>query len=183
VGWLSVEKINTSPQPQQAFYTHMETIMIANGIHHSNGNGTNGVHAQQLYPACASDYEAVAIDITPQAAPAKGNWRDQLAPVTWSMSYTDSSGISHSCTLRGDTEEEVLSMVKPIVAGVRKAKQLAKERAPQQTETPVPDSDVPPCAIHGTPMERRTSKRTGGIYFSHRLPGSKELCFGREPKA
>jgi hypothetical protein len=144
----------------------------------------NGVTATQLYAPCASDYEpAPVIDITP-TAPTKGNWRDQLAPVTWSMSYIDSSQISHSVTLRGDTEEEVLEMVKPLVAGIRKAKELAKEKAaahaPQQAETPAPDSDVPPCKIHGMPMERRTSKRTGGIYFSHRLPGSKELCFGRE---
>jgi hypothetical protein len=159
---------------------------LAGGVNNTRESylhNDNGVHAAQLYPPCESDYEpAPVIDITPQSAPAKGNWRNQLAPITWSMSYVDSSGISHSCTLRADSEEEVLAMVKPIVAGVRKAKQLAKDRAPQQA-SPEPDSDVPACKIHGMAMERRTSKRTGGIYFSHRLPGSKDLCFGRAPKA
>jgi hypothetical protein len=154
-------------------------MLTQNGTHHNGSNG-NGVHASELYPACPSDYEAVAIDVTPQPAPTKGNWRDQLAPVTWSMSYVDSSGISHSCTLRGDTEEEVLAMVKPIVAGVRKAKQLAKEHAPQQA-APEPDSDLPPCKIHGVPMKRAVSKRTGGIYTFHDLP-NRDKCFGRESK-
>ena len=151
-------------------------MLTANGTYH------NGTHDHYLN--CASDYEpAPVIDVTP-----KTGWRDQLAPVTWSMSYVDSSGISHSCTLRGDTEEEVLDMVKPLVAGIRKAKQMAKERQPQATQTPgavpytsAPDSDIPPCPVHGTPMIRRQSKRTGGIYFSHKMP-SGELCFGREPK-
>jgi hypothetical protein len=147
--------------------------MLANGTHHSNG-----VHATQLYPACPSDYEAVTLDVTPTTPPIKGNWRDQLAPVTWSLSYTDSSGISHFCTVRGDTEEEVLAMVKPIVAGVRKAKQMAKDRAPQPA-APEPDSDVPPCKIHGVPMERRQSKK-GGWYYSHRAPDG--LCFGKGVK-
>jgi hypothetical protein len=153
-------------------------MLTQNAFHH-NGSG---VYTRETYPACPSDYEVMAIDVTP-ATTSKPAWRDQLAPVTWSMSYVDSSGISHSCTLRGDTEEEVLDMVKPIVAGVRKAKQLAKDRVPQTQAAPEPDSDIAPCKIHGMAMERRTSKRTGGIYFSHRLPGSKELCFGREPKA
>jgi hypothetical protein len=159
---------------------------LAGGINNTresylhNGDGYLLEHTTD-YPPCASDYEAApVIDVVPTAP--KPAWRDQLAPVTWSMSYVDSSGISHSCTLRADSEEEVLAMVKPIVAGVRKAKQLAKDRAPQQA-SPEPDSDVTAWKIHGMAMERRTSKRTGGIYFSHRLPGSKELCFGRAPKA
>jgi hypothetical protein len=72
--------------------------------------------------------------------------------------------------------------LKLLKAMIRQAKGKAAVSTPQQA-VPEPDADVPPCRIHGVQMERRTSKRTGGIYFSHRLPGSKELCFGRAPKA
>src|SRR5688572_8384084 len=113
----------------------------------ANGTYSNGTNGHFLHGA--SDYEArPVIDVVPKAASPK--WRDQLAPVTWSLSYVDSSGVSHSCTLRGDTQEEVIDMVKPIVAGIRKAKELAKEKqTPQATQAPEPDSDIPPCKVHG----------------------------------
>ena len=144
----------------------------------ANGVSNNGHHV--TYLPCDSDYEPrPVIDIVSSKPQPK--WRDQLAPVTWSMTYIDSSNISHSVTLRGDTEEEVLDMVKPLVAGIRKAKAKAKEAgsATETTAVPEPDSDVPPCKIHGIPMQRRVSRRTQGIYFSHKLPNG-DLCFGRE---
>jgi len=95
------------------------------------------------------------------------------------MSYTDSTGISHSVTLRGDTEQEVLDMVKPLVAGVRKAHAIAKEKHAGEPQTQ-PERVM--CKIHNVEMERRVSRRNGGHYHSHRLPNN-ELCFGREKKA
>lgn len=140
-----------------------------------NCNGNSNGH----FLHGASDYEdRPVIDVTPK--PASPKWRDQLAPVTWSMSYIDSSQVTHSVTLRGDTEEEVLAMVKPLVAGIRKAKQLAKEKEPQAAVEP--DSDLPLCKIHNVPMQRAVSKRTGGTYTFHDLPG-RDKCFGRQKKS
>jgi hypothetical protein len=148
--------------------------MLANGIANHNGhvNG-NGVNVHRVYPPCPSDYEPVTIDAIPTAP--KPGWRDQLAPVTWSMSWT-ASDVSHSVTLRGDTEQEVLDLVKPLVAGIKAAKEKRQAQNPQTQ----PEHVV--CKIHGAPMERRVSKRTGGHYHCHRLAGN-DLCFGREKKA
>lgn len=141
-----------------------------------NDNGYNGNGDSHILQ-CSSDYEnRPVIDILPSKPSPK--WRDQLAPVTWSMSYIDSSNISHSVTLRGDSEEEVLEMVKPLVAGIRKAKGNAKKE--QQQDNTQPESVV--CKIHSVQMERRVSKRTGGHYHCHRMPDGKDLCFGREKR-
>jgi hypothetical protein len=155
--------------------------MIANGTHHHNGS--NGVHAAQLYPACGSDYEErPTIGITPQPAPKSG-WHDAFPTYTHNLSWIDSDGCSHSMTLRSDSLSDLMADLKLLKGMIRQAKGKAAVTTPQQAETPVPDGDIPACRIHNVAMERRTSKRTGGIYFSHRLPGSKELCFGRAPKA
>ena len=46
---------------------------------------------------------------------------------------------------------------------------------PEQRETQL---EHVTCKIHGVEMERRVSKRTGGHYHAHKLPGQ-GLCFGR----
>jgi hypothetical protein len=149
----------------------MEIKMVAaNGIH-SNGNG---------FLNCSSDYPA--IDITPLPATPRPKWRDQHPLYVEHIEWVDHEGISHGLTLRSDDLQSLLADLRLVKSMIRQAKKQASDRTPQQA-VPEPDSDLPPCRIHGVPMERRTSKRTGGIYFSHRLPGSKELCFGREPKA
>lgn len=138
--------------------------------HSSNGHFLN----------CASDYEErPIIDIAP-AEPRPG-WKDAFPAFTHNISWVDADGCSHSMTLRSDSLSGLMADLKLLKGMIRQAKEKAAESAPQQA-TPEPDADVPPCKIHNVPMERRTSKRTGGIYFSHRLPGSKELCFGRHPK-
>jgi hypothetical protein len=148
-------------------------MLAANGI-----SSNNGVHAQ-LYAPCPSDYETAPIDVTP-TAPRPG-WKDAFPQYTHNLSWVDSEGCSHSMTLRSDSLSDLMNDLRLLKSMIRQAKGKARESAPQQA-APEPDSDVPPCPIHGASMERRTSKRTGGIYFSHRMPGTKELCFGREPK-
>ena len=70
-------------------------------------------------------------------------------------------------------------MVKPLVAGVRKAHAIAKEKHAGEPQTQ-PERVM--CKIHNVEMQRRVSKRTGGHYHCHRLAGN-NLCFGRVQKA
>jgi hypothetical protein len=151
-------------------------MVSANSIH-SNGSNGHFLH-------CPSNHELV--DVTPMATPPRPKWRDQFPQFTHNLSWLDADGCSHSMTLRSDDLQGLMSDLKLLKGMIKAAKQKAAESASQSTQTtqtPEPDSDVPPCKIHGVPMERRTSKRTSGVYFFHRLPGSKELCFGREAKA
>jgi hypothetical protein len=130
------------------------------------------------YPPCASDYEERPVfDVVP-TMPRPG-WTDAFPAFTHNLSWIDGEGCSHSMTLRSDSLSGLMGDLKLLKGMIRKAKTKAAESQPAQT-APQPDSDVSPCKIHGMAMERRTSKRTDGVYFSHRLPGSKELCFGRE---
>jgi hypothetical protein len=165
----------TSPQPNQVVQHLKETIMLADRTHHHNG--ANG-HLLD----CPSDYPAIDVTPMPTAPTPKPGWRDQHAAFTHHIQWVDADGISHGLTLRSDSLQGLMADLKMVKGMIRQAKQKASESTPQQAETPVPDSDIPACRIHNVAMERRTSKRTGGIYFSHRLPGSKELCFGRESK-
>jgi hypothetical protein len=149
--------------------------MITEGEMSRNGTMSNGksLNGRGNVLTCPSDYEPrPAIDVVPNKPSPK--WRDQLAPYTWSMSYTDSSSISHSVTLRGDTEEEVLEMVKPLVAGIRKAK--AKGNSPTP-DVPAETGNMPVCKIHGVQMERRVSKRTSAQYWAH--GHRQDTCFGK----
>ena len=154
-------------------------MVTVNGTNH-NGyvNGTNG-HTL----ICDSDYEPRPVIVITPSKPTPG-WRDQLAPYTHCLQWSDSDGCSHSMTLRADTLEQLLADLKLIKQGIKIAKEKAKEKAKAQQPVtqPDPDSDVPPCKVHGTPMVRKQSRRTGEIYFSHALPNG-ELCFGREKKA
>ena len=152
-------------------------MVAANGIH---SNGTNG-----HFLNCASDYEErPLIDITPAPAPKPG-WRDQFPAFTHNLSWVDADGCSQSMTLRSDSLSDLMRDLKLLKAMIKQAKESAKAQVPGDSQAPTvePDSDVPPCKIHNMAMERRVSKRTGGIYFSHRMPGTKDLCFGRAPKA
>jgi hypothetical protein len=157
--------------------------MLTNGIHHSNGNG---VHATQLYAACPSDYEAVAIDVTPQTAPKPG-WRDQHAAFTHHIQWVDADGISHGLTLCSDSLQGLMADLKMVKGMIRQANEKARESAPAKQAEPspqVPGADVPDvqhCKIHAVDMVRRWSKRTQGHYFGHKLPNG-DLCYGREPK-
>jgi hypothetical protein len=152
----------------------------------TNLNGSNGVHAAKLYPACASDYDAVTIDITPQTAPKPG-WRDQHAAFTHHIQWIDADGISHGLTLRSDSLQGLMADLKMVKGMIKAAKQKAAESQPQQAmhDPQVPAADVPDtkhCAIHGVDMARRWSKRTGGHYFAHKAPTG-DFCYGRAPKA
>ena len=151
-------------------------MLTANGT--NLNNGTNG-----HFLNCASDYEpSPVIDITPATA-SKPDCTGQHATYTHHVQWLDSDNVQHGLTIRSDSLQGLLADLKLIKGMIRQAKAKAAEHAPPQaTQTPAPDSDEPPCKIHGTPMVRRQSKRTGGIYFSHKMANG-ELCFGRTPKA
>jgi hypothetical protein len=146
-------------------------MLSANGI---SSNGSNGVHAQ-LYPACASDYEAAPIDVTPTAAPKPG-WTDAQAPYTMNVSFLDSDGFQISLTLRsGDLPALLgdLKMVKTLAIKSRMQKE-AKGETPAEIETRT-------CPVHDVGMVKALSRKTGKPYWSHDLLGG-ERCFGRERK-
>jgi len=144
-----------------------------------NGHQLNGFYSNGHTLHCSSDYERrPAIDVTPTAP--KPGWRNQFAVFTHNLSWLDADGCSHSMTLRSDSLPDLLADLKALKAMIKAAKQ--QHQAQQPAAQPEPDSDIPPCKIHGTPMMRRQSKRTGGIYFSHKLTNG-ELCFGLEKKA
>ena len=58
---------------------------------------------------------------------------------------------------------------------IKAAKQKHADANPAQSKTQ-PEKVM--CQIHGVEMERRVTKRTGGHYHAHKLPGQ-GLCFGR----
>jgi hypothetical protein len=170
--------------PKQAFTPEGITMLSANGI----GSNGSGIHAQ-LYGPCASDYEAVAIDVTPAAAPKPG-WKDAFPQYTHNLSWVDSEGCSHSMTLRSDSLSDLMSDLKMLKNMIRQAKGKARESATQQDQQTSPDPqvqaanvpDVQRCEIHAVDMVRRWSKRTQGHYFGHKLPTG-DFCYGRERKA
>ncbi len=132
-----------------------------------NGNG-HFLH-------CESDYEPrPVIDIIAKQVVAK-DWTQNLAPCTCSMSYIDHTGISYSVTFRGNSNEEVLEMMRPWIAGIRKAKASAGP-----VEEPVVERDVRQCKLHNVEMAKRLSKKSGKPYYAHAMPGDAgSLCFGR----
>jgi len=73
-----------------------------------NGTNHNGyVNGNGHFLDCASNYEpAPIIDVTPSKP--KPGWRDQLAPYTHCLPWSDSDGCSHRMTLRADTLEQLL---------------------------------------------------------------------------
>ena len=148
--------------------------MLSNGVSHLNGhhNGTNGTTL-----VCESNYEPVSvIDVIPTTPAPK--WRDQHAAFTHHIQWIDSDNISHGLTLRSDSLQDILSDLRMVKGIIRQDKQKHTDANPEQPET---QSEKVVCKVHGVPMERRVSKRTGGHYFSHKL-ADRDLCFGR-PKA
>jgi hypothetical protein len=150
--------------------------MTPNGVY-LNGHSTNG---HML--TCASDYEpAPVLDVV--AREPKPGWRHDFPLFTHNLSWVDADGCSHSLTLRSDDLPGLFADLKLLKYMIRASKEKAKERHPETSQgQPEPDSDVPPCKIHGSPMVRKQSRRTKGIYFSHQLPDG-SLCFGREKKS
>jgi hypothetical protein len=144
-------------------------MVTANAFHH---NGTNG---HVLY--CPSDHEP--IDVTPTAP--KPAWRDEFPTFTHHLQWVDADSVSHGLTLRSDSLQDLMSDLRMVKGMIRQAKQKAAESKPQSEQTPEPDSDVPPCKVHGAPMRRAVSKRTGGTYFYHDI--GRDRCFGRAAKA
>ena len=135
-----------------------------------NGTNHNGyVNGNSRMLDCASDYEAVTIDVTPSKPTPK--WPDHLAPYTHCLQWSDSDGCSHSMTLRADTLEQLLADLKLIKQGIKIAKKKAKAvGADAGTEgTQQEGEDTQLCVIHNINMMRRWSKRTNGHYFAHKL--------------
>ena len=160
-------------------------MVTANGPHH-NTNGANG--QVNGAPAHVNGNGQITqmlegpsdhIDVTP--GPPRPKWPDTWAPYRHSLSWQDDLGISHTVSLCNSTLQGLLDDSKMIMAGVRKAKERAAQRQPQSGAQPVlePDADVPPCPVHHVPMQRKQSKRTGGVYFSHKMADGSGLCFGR----
>ena len=148
--------------------TQKGTPMLSpNGI---SGNG----HVTHL--VCESDYEDVPY--TP-ALPAKPDWTGQLSVYTHNLSWMDADQCQHSLTIRADDLQTLLSDLKLIKEGIRRAKQKAADAKPEASDGQTQPERVV-CKIHGIEMERRVSKRTGGHYHCHRL--GNDLCFGWEKK-
>jgi hypothetical protein len=142
-----------------------------------NGTSYNGANGNVTYLPCSSDYEErPLVNVTPKAP--KPGWRDQHAIFTHHLQWVDHEGISHGLTLGSDSLQDLLADLRLIKQMIRQAKQTSSMPVSQASEAPELDNDIPPCKIHGAPMQRKQSKRTGGIYCSHRLP-SGELCFGK----
>jgi hypothetical protein len=142
--------------------------MIANDIHHHNGN--NG-HLLD----CASDYEArPVIDVKPTAP--KSGWQSQQADFTMNVSFLDSDNFQVSLTLRSDDLPALLAdlkMVKTLAIKSRMQKE-ARGDAPVEVETRT-------CPVHDVAMVKALSRKTGKPYWSHDLLGG-DRCFGRTPK-
>jgi hypothetical protein len=150
-------------------------MLNQNGQVH-NSNGTNGHFLNG-----ASDYEPrPVIDVTPNTPRPK--WRDAFPTFTHNMSWQDAEGCLHSMTIRSDDLTDLMSDLRLLKGMVRQAKKQAAESTQANTPTVEPDSDIPPCPVHGTPMVRKVSRRTGGIYWSHKTVTG-ELCFGRQKKS
>ena len=145
--------------------------MLANGTHHSND-----IQTTTAYPACPSDYEAVAIDVTPRAG-----WHDQFPQFTHNVSWMDTDSKQHSLTIRCDDLDELLATLTAVKQTIRASKAKHTESQPgeqvpaQQAES---QPDVLPCHIHGVNMPRRWSKRTNGHYFAHKL-ATGDFCYGK----
>jgi hypothetical protein len=132
------------------------SLMIDDATNIYNGNG----HVHML--DCPSDYEPrPAIDIVPSKPSPK--WRDQLAPYTHSLSWSDSDGCQHALTLRSDSLSDLMVDLKLLKGMIRASKARATVVA-SHPESPTEMGDVPVCKIHGVQMERRVSKRTSGHY-------------------
>ena len=144
-----------------------------------NGTHLNGVNAhvngKVAYLPCSIRDHPV-IDIVPTTPKtSRPRWRDELAPYTHTLQWLDADGHSHSMTLRSDSLQDLLGDLKLLKSMVKQAKQKHTDANPAQSKTQ-PEKVM--CPIHNLEMERRVSKRTGGHYHSHRLPGN-DLCFGR----
>ena len=144
-------------------------------------NSLNGNGIQHL--ECASDYEPRPAIPAPAPAPLP-KWSDELAPYTCSIGWSDDHGCTYNLTIRDDTLDGILPALRRVKKGIRRARQKASVTSPETPSAEPLESPGMACPIHGVVMERRRSKRTGGHYFSHALPGSgannKSLCFGRK---
>jgi hypothetical protein len=125
-----------------------------------NGIYSNGVHTPAV------------------SLPPKSDWGQQWPQFTHNVGWLDTDGKQHSLTIRTDDLDELLATLTTVKNVIR----ASKAKAAASSQVPAPDSDVPPCPVHGTPMIRKQSKRTGGIYFSHKMADG-QLCFGRPAKA
>ena len=143
--------------------------MLSNGTALLNDH-VNGTNAHTL--ECPSDYPP-AIDITPSKPTPQ--WRNEFPQFTHNLSWTDLDGINHSMTLRSDSLQSLMADLKLLKSMVRQAKQQHADASPVQPDTQL---ERVMCKVHGTVMERRVSKRTGGHYHCHKLAG-RDLCFGR----
>ena len=146
---------------------------------------------------------------TPKASSHTPSWRDHLAPIIHSMSWTDrNTGVSHSVNLRADTWAELMPDITAIseVAKRHTKKPAAPEAAaettppaaaekPVPTPTPVPESrpaaatmtadDPEWCEIHQCAMRKRTGNGGSDAWYSHQTTEPEfpsGWCKGRRPK-
>jgi hypothetical protein len=150
-------------------------MLTQNGTH-LNGNG----HVRMLH--CESDYEPRPIDVTPKTPQPK--WRDSWPEYTHNVNWLDSDSKQHSLTIRTDSIDELLATLTAIKHVIRASKAKTAEGStakPLHSDPQGPAADCPDvqrCAIHGTNMPRRWSKRTNGHYFGHKLSDG-SFCYGR----
>ena len=145
--------------------------MLTNDVSNHNNQHTNGTNGRRL--ECSSDYEECPqIDVIPTAPTAQ--WRNEFPRFTHNLVWQDSSGISHSLTLRSDSLQDLLGDLKLVKSMIKAAKEQHRTANPTQ---PVTQEEKVVCKLHSVQMERRVSKRTGGHYHSHKLAG-RDLCFG-----
>ncbi|MEE9145792.1 MAG: hypothetical protein V3U27_00140 [Candidatus Tectomicrobia bacterium] len=117
------------------------------------------------------------------------SWRDHLAPIIHSMSWTDrGTGVSHSVNLRADTWAELVPDIQTISEVAKKHLQASAPKPAAQPEAPATPpapreeaaneypNDPGWCSIHQTEMRRH--EKNGDVWYSHKDAETDRWCKG-----